>query len=83
MQSPYATFNTRTPGGHPEGYLEAFGNLYRNFLTTLAASIDGTTPPKEALDFPSVDAGVRGMAFIDAVVKSNESNEKWTKFNNE
>ena len=78
--STYATSNCRTPGGHPEGYLEAFGNIYKNFATTLAAKIDGTTPPKEALDFPSVDEGVRGMAFIDNVVLSSQSDKKWTEY---
>lgn len=78
--SSYATHNCRTPGGHPEGYLEAFGNLYHNFALTLSAKLDGSTPPKEALDFPSVDDGIRGMAFINSVVKSNESSEKWTNF---
>jgi len=76
----YAKFNTRTPGGHPEGYLEAFGNLYRDFAITLMARIDGMTPPKEALDFPSAEDGVRGMAFIDNLIRSNESKEKWTPF---
>ncbi|MBO9154558.1 Gfo/Idh/MocA family protein [Chitinophaga sp. GCM10012297] len=78
--SSYATHNCRTPGGHPEGYLEAFGNLYRNFALTLTAKIDGAQPAPEALDFPSVDDGIRGMAFIDMVVKSSASTEKWTKF---
>ena len=78
--SSYATHNCRTPGGHPEGYLEAFGNLYRNFALTLSARIDGTTPKPEVLDFPSVEEGIRGMAFIDNVVKSNLSNEKWTNY---
>lgn len=78
--SSYTTHNCRTPGGHPEGYLEAFGNLYRNFALTLGAKLSGTTPPEEALDFPSVNDGVRGMAFIDNVVKSGESTEKWTDF---
>lgn len=78
--SSYATHNCRTPGGHPEGYLEAFGNLYRNFAQTLTAKIDGTTPAPESLDFPSVNEGIRGMAFIDMVVKSSASTEKWTKF---
>jgi predicted dehydrogenase len=78
--SSYATHNCRTPGGHPEGYLEAFGNLYRNFALTLTAKIDGATPAPEALDFPSVNEGIRGMAFIDMVVKSSASTEKWTKF---
>lgn len=78
--SSYATYNCRTPGGHPEGYLEAFGNMYRNFALTLSARIDSTKPAPEALDFPSVDEGIRGMAFIDSAVKSNSSNEKWTPF---
>ncbi|NEU08612.1 Gfo/Idh/MocA family oxidoreductase [Flavihumibacter sp. R14] len=78
--SSYSIHNTRTPGGHPEGFLEAFANLYRNFALTLSARIDGTTPPEEALDFPSVDDGVRGMAFIDNVVRSSQSNEKWTEY---
>jgi predicted dehydrogenase len=74
-----ALFNTRTPGGHPEGYLEAFANLYRNFALALAARIDGTKAA-EGLDFPSVEDGIRGMAFIDNVVKSGQSKEKWTLF---
>jgi predicted dehydrogenase len=78
--SSYGLHNSRTPGGHPEGYLEAFANLYRNFALTLSARIDGTKPKEEALDFPSVEDGIRGMAFIDNVVKSGQSKEKWTKF---
>jgi predicted dehydrogenase len=78
--SSFAKHNTRTPGGHPEGYLEAFANLYRNFALTLIARLDGTTPSKEALDFPTVEEGVRGMAFIDNLIASNESLEKWTFF---
>jgi predicted dehydrogenase len=78
--SSFATHNCRTPGGHPEGYLEAFGNIYRNFALTLSAKIDGVQPTKEMLDFPRVDEGVRGMAFIDNVVKSSTSKEKWTPF---
>ncbi len=78
--SPGAIHNCRTPAGHPEGYLEAFANLYRNFALTLSARIDGTKPPAAALDFPSVEDGIRGMAFIDTVVKSGQSKEKWTAF---
>jgi len=74
-----AKFNSRTPGGHPEGYLEAFANLYRNFALALSARMDGTEVPA-VLDFPSVEDGIRGMAFIDNVVKSGQSTEKWTKF---
>jgi predicted dehydrogenase len=78
--SKSAIWNSRTPGGHPEGYLEAFANLYRAFIITLSAKMNGTTPPEEALDFPSVNEGVRGMAFVENVVRSNESDVKWTKF---
>ncbi len=78
--SSYALHNCRTPGGHPEGYLEAFANLYRNFTLALQAKLDGTTPSPEALDFPSVEDGIRGMAFIDNVVKSSASTEKWTVY---
>lgn len=76
----YAKHNTRTPGGHPEGYLEAFANHYRNFAETLRARLNNETPSKESLDFPSVDDGVRGMAFIDNVVASANSDQKWWDF---
>lgn len=78
--SSFATHNCRTPGGHPEGYLEAFGNIYRNFALTLQCKLDGKEPTKEMLDFPKVDEGVRGMAFIDNVVASAQSSEKWTDY---
>ena len=76
----FAKHNSRTPAGHPEGYLEAFANLYRNFVLTVRARINKEKPKEEWLDFPSVDEGVRGMAFIENVVKSANSNEKWMKF---
>ncbi|MFY0252574.1 Gfo/Idh/MocA family protein [Chitinophaga sp. 30R24] len=79
-ESSYMTHNTRTPGGHPEGYLEAFGNLYRNFAQTLSAKINGVQASPESLDFPGVNEGVRGMAFIDNVVRSSQSDAKWTNF---
>jgi predicted dehydrogenase len=78
--SSFASHNTRTPGGHPEGYLEAFGNIYRNFALTISAKIEGRQPSPEMLDFPTVEEGVRGMAFIDNVVASSASVEKWTEF---
>jgi predicted dehydrogenase len=76
--SSFATHNFRTPGGHPEGYLEAFGNIYHNFAQTLSARIDGKKASAESLDFPGVEDGIRGMAFIDNVVASSLSTEKWT-----
>ena len=78
--SSYAVMNCRTPGGHPEGYLEAFANIYKNFAATLAAKLDGKQASKENLDYPKVDEGIRGMAFIDNVVASSASKEKWTDF---
>ncbi len=74
--SPIAQFNTRTPGGHPEGYLEAFGNLYKNFVLALSAQLNKETP-HPLIDYPTVDDGVRGMAFIDNVVASSQSDQKW------
>jgi predicted dehydrogenase len=78
--SKAALSNCRTPGGHPEGYLEAFGNIYRNFALTLMSRLEGKEPTPEMLDFPGVDEGVRGMAFIENVVASAASNEKWFDF---
>ncbi|TDO19703.1 Gfo/Idh/MocA family protein [Pedobacter duraquae] len=78
--SSFAKHNTRTPSGHPEGYLEAFANIYRNFASTLAAGLNGTTPTPEMLDFPNATDGVRGMAFIENVVASGKSTEKWYDF---
>ena len=76
----YASHNTRTPAGHPEGYLEAFANLYRNFVLTIRAKAKGEKPKDEWLDFPGPDSGVRGMAFIENVVASGKSDKKWTDF---
>jgi predicted dehydrogenase len=78
--SSFATQNCRTPGGHPEGYLEAFANIYRNFALTLSHKLDGKQPTKEMLDFPKVEEGIRGMAFIENVVNSNQSDKKWTDY---
>lgn len=78
--SDIAKHNTRVPGGHPEGYLEAFANIYRNFALTVSAKIHGTTPTEAMLDFPKVEDGVRGMAFIDTVVASSQSDQKWSDF---
>lgn len=78
--SSFAAHNTRIPAGHPEGYLEAFANLYRNFALTLKAKISGEIPKEEWLDFPGVEEGIRGMAFVDNVVASSQSEMKWKTF---
>jgi predicted dehydrogenase len=78
--SSYALHNCRTPGGHPEGYLEAFANHYRNFALCVKAKAMKKKPKPEWLDFPGVEEGVRGMAFIENVVASGKTKEKWTDF---
>lgn len=67
--------NTRLPPGHPEGFLEAFANIYRSFFRALR---DYPTVEMEKYDFPTIDDGVRGMAFVDTVVRSAKSDTKWT-----
>ncbi len=78
--SDMAKNNCRTPGGHPEGYLEAFANIYKNFALTLSAKINNTQVDQDQVEFPSVEDGIRGMAFIENVVKSSNSNEKFIDF---
>ncbi len=79
--SAIAQHNTRTPGGHPEGYLEAFANIYRNFSLTVRAKMNGETLKAEWLDFPTVEDGIRGMQFIDTVVEAGYNDQqKWVKF---
>lgn len=78
--SAIAAFNTRTPSGHPEGYLEAFGNLYKSFALTLQSKLEGKEPSVNMLDFPTATDGVRGMAFIENVIASGKSTQKWTEF---
>jgi len=81
LDSAVAAHNTRTPGGHPEGYLEAFANIYRNFTQTVMAKANGQQPTQEMLDFPGVEDGIRGMQFIDTVVKAGyDDSVKWVKF---
>jgi len=71
----------RTPPAHPEGYLEAFANIYKNFATAIRARQAGEKLAKDhpANDFPKIEDGVRGMAFIEAAVKSSKGNARWTK----
>lgn len=77
---PEAQAHTRIPAGHPEGYLEAFASIYRNFAYCVRARLEGKKPEAVYMDFPSVSDGVRGMQFIEKVVASSASEEKWTKF---
>ena len=71
----------RTPPAHPEGYLEAFANVYQAFASAIRARLEGRKLAKDdpALDFPKIEDGIRGMAFIEAVVNSSKRNAAWTK----
>jgi predicted dehydrogenase len=69
---------TRIPAGHPEGYLEAFGNIYAEAFRAFAAEVKGRPLPRD-LDFPTIDDGIEGMAFIEAAVKSANAGARWVK----
>lgn len=77
--SPAAQVSTRIPAGHPEGYFEAFANLYRNFARAVRAHWKGEAQDP-LYDFPTVHDGVHSMKFIETVLESNISSTKWTKF---
>jgi predicted dehydrogenase len=68
----------RVPAGHPEGYLEAFAVLYREFADALVAWKQGQANPLPAT-LPGIEAGVRGMRFIERTIESNRI-EGWVEF---
>ncbi|MGV3664143.1 MAG: Gfo/Idh/MocA family protein [Prosthecobacter sp.] len=70
---------SRTPPAHPEGYLEGFANIYKNFANAIRARLENREPTEIENDFPKIEDGVRGMAFIEAVVASSKANAAWTK----
>jgi predicted dehydrogenase len=69
---------TRIPPGHPEGYLEGFANIYSEVALAIRAAQSGRKLDKAA-HFPTIEDGVKGLAFIEAAVKSSKANGKWTK----
>jgi len=75
-----AQVHTRLPGGHPEGYLEAFANIYRNVAMAIDSVLHGTPFDAEVYDFPSVYDGLAGMQFIDKAIESGKSDKKWLSF---
>ena len=76
---PAAKSHTRGPGGHPEGFIEAFANIYTNFARAVLARRNGTEPDPQWLDFPGVEEGLRGMQFIETVITSGQDDfHKWT-----
>ncbi len=74
---PEAARVTRIPGGHPEGYLEAFATIYTEAARAIVALRTGTEASGGAT-FPGIDEGVRGMAFIDAAIRSGANEARWT-----
>jgi hypothetical protein len=70
---------TRTPFGHPEAFIEAFANIYRAVAEAIIDRLEGRKASKGGYDFPTIDDGVIGMAFIEAAVKSSKGNARWTR----
>lgn len=75
--SPETLRNLRVPSGHPEGYIEAFANIYKNFAEAVIAR-DDASKKYELSSFPDIEDGFRGMALIDAAVKSSTNGSVWT-----
>ncbi len=73
------TSSVALPGGHPEGFIEAFSQLYADFAERVSARLEGRSPKAASLFAPDVATGTRVMAFIEAVLKSGQANSAWTK----
>ena len=76
--SEHARLHCRIPAGHPEGYIEAMANLYKNFAASIHA-FENKTLANPLLDYPSIEDGIRGMKFIETVVTSGNNNASWMK----
>ena len=74
-----ASANARLPAGHPEGYIEGFANIYNSFADALSQVLEGNEVDESKVDYPNVRDGVRGMAFLEAVVGSSNSDRKWVQ----
>jgi predicted dehydrogenase len=77
--TPANSHASRVPAGHPEGYLEAFGQLYRDLAEQITARLEQRAPDPASLLVPGIVEGVRGMRFITAAVASSRSDAAWTK----
>lgn len=75
---PVAAHASRVPGGHPEGYLEAFAQLYRDIAEQITAKLERRAPDPASLLVPGIEAGLRGMRFITAAVASSRADAAWT-----
>ncbi|MED5617992.1 Gfo/Idh/MocA family protein [Ideonella sp. BN130291] len=77
VDSAAARHATRVPAGHPEGYLEAFAQLYADAAEHIHAMAEGRAPRAEAMDLTTVEDGVAGHRFIDAVLESHRRDGSW------
>ena len=77
---PRAQSLSRIPSGHPEGYFEAFANIYSTYITALAKKLSGKPLSKDDLDFPPADAGIQGVRFIERCVESSKKGASWVNF---
>lgn len=78
--SPNALSGSRIPPGHPEGFIEAFANIYTEFAKAIVNSDKDKSISTDSFDFPNIEDAVRGMQFIETVIKSSKSKEKWIPF---
>ncbi len=77
LHSQRTAASTRTPMGHPEGYLEAFANIYVNFASAIEDHNAGTYRADKDYDFADIAEGVRGMALVESFVNSSNEDTKW------
>ncbi|MEO5793930.1 MAG: Gfo/Idh/MocA family oxidoreductase [Rhodoferax sp.] len=73
-----ATRASRLPSGHPEGFIEAFANIYLGVAADIRARLAGLAPDAIAADYPRIEDGARGVRFIEKVLESSRSGQKWT-----
>ena len=78
--SEKARWNTRVPGGHPEGYIEAFANIYKNAAFDINKHKDKNLSVPDFIEYPTIHDGIEGMKFIEKVIESARSQEKWIRF---
>lgn len=77
---PHAQGYSRIPSGHPEGYFEAFANIYKTFISALAKRKEGMALDEGDLDFPDAEHGVSGVKFIGKCVDSSRKGAVWLEF---
>jgi len=77
---PHAQSFSRIPAGHPEGYFEAFANIYSTFCKALSKKLAGESLTAEDMDFPSVAEGVQGVQYIEKCVESSQKGAAWIDF---